>query len=145
MNLTFRSISSGPLITVKISAIDIMVIMDRRLLEAASKLHVSDEDMKAIRNSAERERVFRETILPILIMIISALTYVAGFSLGYRSSTGYPFLLVVDPTLARRRKKRLMYGLIPIATFVAGFLVGRVGFPGNTTWYNVYKRSGFEN
>ena len=136
-----------------------MIIMNQKLEKIARKLDLSDQDIKDIQSASSKEKLFRRFVFPILVAILSILTFISGYSLGFQPpvnlpiNQSYPFSAAVQPYVALRRKRWIVYGLLIsvislIAGLFAGFLASHpfpVAIPSNTTWYNVYKRSGFGN
>ncbi|MEM5855115.1 MAG: hypothetical protein QW472_02220 [Candidatus Aenigmatarchaeota archaeon] len=118
-------------------------IVNEKLQSIFQKLNVSDQDIRNIQNIATKEKLVRFLIHPILIVILSVLTFMLGISSGdgCTNCAGYPFPGIVEPALIPERgKKSAIYRLfIPVVTFILGYLVGRTFF-GYVRMYNVYKK-----
>ena len=119
--------------------------MNPKLEEISRKLGVTDQDIKDLQDAAVRERIFKNLIIPVLIIALSILTGVAGLylgSLGRFTNGGYPFGAVFEsPIVVKKSRRWLTYVLlIPLTTFIAGFIAGRY-LPPQPTLYGVYKRN----
>ena len=118
-------------------------MINQKLQEVGSKLNVSKEDIQNIQNTSFKEKVIRFFIHPILRVVLSILTFILGASLGGGCTNcgGYPFAAAaVGTTIPKSRTKSVIYSiLLPIITFIAGYLVGMTFF-GYAIEYNVYKR-----
>ena len=130
-------------------------MINENLQSIGQKLNVSVQDIKNIKNNAIKEKLTRFFIHPVLRVVLllvgSILTFIVGISLGggCTNCAGYPYSegtgIAITP---EKRSGSMMYGLlipivsllIPIVTFIAGYLVGRRFF-GYAILYNVYKRN----
>jgi hypothetical protein len=117
---------------------------NKMLKSIGQKLNISDQEIKSIQNTAVKEKLVKLFIHPILIGILSILTFIFGISLGggCTNCAGYPFHAAAGlAVIPEKRKGLTTYRLvIPIITFIAGYLVGRTFFS-YAIMYNVYKRS----
>ena len=121
--------------------------MNRKLLEIAKKLNVSDRDVEDIKKNSAKEELLNSIFLySVLIGLLSILTYNAGASIGYSTKTAssYPFAVAAaSSTISKKRKnltKILYILLVPLIAFVVGLYVGRTTFSA-AVLYNVYQRN----
>ena len=105
--------------------------MNEKLQEIGSKLDVTHKDIKIVKNVATKEKLEKIFLHPISTLIISILTFIAGFKLGeiYSEVSGpYPYMrsgfgLAGISTMG---KKSLIFRIvIPILAFVAGFYIAK--------------------
>lgn len=129
-------------------------MINENLQSIGQKLNVSVQDIKNIKNTAFKEKLTRFFVHPVLRVVLllvgSILTFIVGISLGGGGSNyaGYPYsegtgiAITPEKRVGSMMYRSMMFGLlIPIVTFIAGYLVGRTFFGGYVILYNVYKRN----
>ena len=127
-------------------------MVNEKLQSIGQKLNVSGQDIKNIQNTAIKEKLTRFFIHPILravlLLILSILTFIVGISLGggCTNCVGYPYYAATGLAITPRKRKgsipivTVIAGLlIPIVTFMTGYLVGRTFFS-YAIMYSIYKR-----
>jgi hypothetical protein len=118
-------------------------MVNKKLRSVGEKLNVSEKDIKNIKNNSIKEKLSRFFIHPVLRVILAIITFIIGVSLGGGcvNCAGYPYSKAAVAAIVLQKRKRAIIPsiLIPIATFIAGYLVG-VRFFGYAILYNVYKR-----
>ena len=98
-----------------------------------------------IQNMVNREKVFRLTMVTMLIVFLTVLTGMAGLYLGSLSRLAnltYPFMLAGELPVALSKKRIVeKYGLlVPLVAFIAGFMAGQL-LPAYPTLQNVFEWS----
>jgi len=105
--------------------------MNEKLQEIGSKLDLTARDIKIVKNAGAKEKLERVLLHPISTLIISILTFIAGFKLGeiYSEVSGpYPYMrsgfgLAGIPAIG---KKSLIFRIVvPVLAFVAGFYIAK--------------------
>ncbi len=118
-------------------------MVNQRLKSVGEKLNVSEDDIKDIKNNSIREKLTRFFIHPVLRVILAILTFIIGVSLsgGCANCAGYPYAATTAVAIVPQKGKRAIISslLIPIATLIAGYLIGKMFFS-YAIRYNVYKR-----
>ena len=113
-------------------------MVNEKLQSIGQKLNISGQDIKNIQKAAIKEKIVRFFFHPILRVVLSILTFIVGISLGRaRALEVYPFAAAVGLAITPEEKKSI---LMPIITFIAGYLVGRTFFS-VAIMYNVYSRN----
>ncbi|KYK24243.1 hypothetical protein AYK26_06925 [Euryarchaeota archaeon SM23-78] len=117
-------------------------MVNKKLQEMGNDLNVSKEDIQNIQKTSFKEKLISFFVHPALRAVLAILTFILGISLGGGciNCDGYPFAAAVGTNIIKSRKKSIIYSiLIPVITFIAGYLVGMIFF-GYAIKYNVYKR-----